>query len=76
MLGPADIEDMMLEFAAAEAAVVERDPPEGQRWPPTSWSWGVGPAWGERQTCLDHTPRFTGLLAGSCPIIKHRYGKI
>ncbi len=44
MLGPADIEDMMLEFAAAEAAAKERGPSDSSHRPPTSWSWGSGPS--------------------------------
>ncbi len=45
MLGPADIEDMMLEFAEAEAVAREQDPPHGSKLPPATWSWGMGPTW-------------------------------
>ncbi|GJD52982.1 hypothetical protein OPKNFCMD_5750 [Methylobacterium crusticola] len=43
MIGPAEIEDMRLEYAAAEAAAGRAGPPGAGQWPPARWSWGVGP---------------------------------
>jgi hypothetical protein len=80
MLGPADIEDMMLDLAEAEAeaeaAASEQNPPLAKKWPPTSLSWGMGPTWDQKQTSLAHTPRSIRLFAASGLVIKHQNGKI
>lgn len=42
MLGPAEIDDMMLEYAEAEAEAHKFGHTRSQQWPPSSWSWGAG----------------------------------
>jgi hypothetical protein len=42
MIGPAEIEDMMLEYADAEAEAHKFGHSQSQQWPPSSWSWGLG----------------------------------
>jgi len=44
MIGPAEIEDMMLDFAEAEATAGTLGCSEAQPWPPRAWSWGSGPS--------------------------------
>ncbi len=48
MIGPAEIEDMMLEYADAEAEAHTFGHSRSQQWPPSSWSWGSGPASDQR----------------------------
>lgn len=43
MIGPAEIEDMMSEYADAQPTSDEVRSSEPQKWPPSSWSWGSGP---------------------------------
>lgn len=57
MLGPAEIEDMMLEYAEAEAEAHNFRRSRSQQWPPSSWSWGSGPARDRRPMSL---PRARG----------------
>ncbi len=44
MIGPAEIEDMMLDYAEAEATAGMLGCSEAQTWPPRAWSWGSGPS--------------------------------
>ncbi len=44
MIGPAEIEDMMLDYAEAEASAGTLGGSEAQTWPPRACSWGLGPS--------------------------------
>ena len=44
MIGPAEIEDMLSEYADAQPAPNKMASPELQSRQPSRWSWGSGPA--------------------------------
>ena len=43
MIGPAELEDMLTEYADAQPIREEVTSSELSTWPPSHWSWGSGP---------------------------------
>ena len=48
MIGPAEIEDLMLEYADAVAAADEPGCSDARGGAPRAWSWGLGPTQGSK----------------------------